>query len=90
MTSLQELVRIIDICKDFERKHFGEVLIVVERSFVRGRWIIRMGATDFSSGGHFSKEVIREVIFGKKGLEKNVREVLESMYRELYDELYNF
>ena len=85
MTSLQERLKIHDICKDFEQKHFGEVLILVERSFMKGRWIIRMGATGFSSDGHFSKETTREVIFGKKGLEKNVREVLESMYRELYE-----
>lgn len=84
MTSLQERKRIHDICTDFEWEHFGKVLIVVERSFVRGRWIIRMGATGFSSDGHFSKEAMREVIFSKNGLEKNVREVLDSMYRELY------
>ena len=84
MTSLQERLRIHDICKDFEWEHFGKVLIVVERSFVRGRWIIHMGATGFSSDGHFSKETMREVIFSRNGLEKNVREVLESMYRELY------
>lgn len=85
MTSLQERKRIHDICTDFELEHFGEVLIIVERSIVRGRWIIRMGATGFSSDGHFSKEAMREVIFSKKELEKNVREVLDSMYCELYD-----
>ena len=85
MASLQERLRIHDICKGFELEHFGEVLIYVEPGFVKGRWVIRMGATGFSSDGTFSKEVSREVIFGRNGLKESVLEVLDAMYCELYD-----
>lgn len=85
MTSLQERLRIHDICKDFEWEHFGEVLIVVEPGFTKGRWIIRMGATGFSPDGTFSKEATREVIFGRNGLKERVLDVLIDMHAELYD-----
>ena len=79
MSGYQERMRIYDICKDFEWEHRPEVLICVEPSFIKGRWIIHMGATGFS------KEVSREVIFGRNGLKERVREVLDEMYCELYD-----
>ena len=85
MTSLQERLRIHDICTDFEWEHRPEVLICVEPGITKGRWIVHMGATGFSSDGTFSKEVSREVIFGRNGLKERVREVLDEMYCELYD-----
>ena len=85
MTTLKERLRIHDICRAFEWDHFPKVLIVVEPGFTKGRWIVHMGATGFSSDGTFSKEVSREVIFGRNGLKDRVLEVLDSMYCELYD-----
>lgn len=85
MSGYQERMRIYDICKDFEWEHRPEVLICVEPGFTKGRWIIYMGATGFSSDGTFSKEVSREVIFGRNGLKERVLEVLDAMYCELYD-----
>lgn len=85
MSGYRERMRIYDICKDFEWEHRPEVLICVEPGITKGRWIIHMGATGFSSDGTFSKEVSREVIFGRNGLKERVLEVLDSMYCELYD-----
>ena len=85
MSGYQERLRIYDICKDFEWEHRPEVLICVEPGITKGRWIIHMGATGFSSDGTFSKEVSREVIFGRNGLKERVIEVLDEMYCELYD-----
>lgn len=88
MSKLNERLSIHDICREFEweKEHLGKVLIVVEPGFGRHSWVIRMGATGFSSDGTFSKEVSRTVIFGKSGLKKAVTNVLEDMYGELYDE----
>ena len=85
MSDYKERMRIYDICKDFEWEHRPEVLICVEPGFSKGRLIIHMGATGFSSDGTFSKEVSREVIFGRNGLKERVLEVLDAMYCELYD-----
>lgn len=85
MTSYQERMKIHEICTEFEWEHFPEILVLVEPGLMKGRWVIHMGATGFSSDGTFSKEVSREVIFGRNGLKERVLEVLDAMYCELYD-----
>ena len=84
MTSINERLRIYDICKDFEWEHRPEVLICVEPGFSKGRWIVHMGATGFSPDGKFSKEATREIIFSRSGLKDKVWDELNAMYRELY------
>lgn len=84
MTTLQERLRIHDICRAFEWDHFPKVLIVVEPGFTKGRWIVHMGATGFSPDGKFSKEATREIIFSRSGLKDKVWDELNAMYRELY------
>lgn len=85
MTSYQERMKIHEICTEYEWEHFPEILVLVEPGLMKGRWVIHMGATGFSSDGKFSKEVSKVVIFGQKQLRERVREMLDGMYCELYD-----
>lgn len=81
---LMERMTIYDICRDFEWKHAPQIIVMVDKGAAPHRWVINMMACGFTNGGGFSKEVSRSVIFGRKDLKGQLRDVLEEMYKELY------
>ena len=80
----KERMTIYNICKKFELDHSPNVLLLVDPGCAPHRWVLRMGYISFDGRGKFSKEASRTVIFGRKDLERQVKEVLEGMYKEVF------